>query len=223
MVCHFLSRERVSEAPFGCKEAFQTDSCLNGSRLRSLKELRRDCVGNYKGGNGDRCYDVHGHTRQADVNCRSQRASSRTTAFVLLSTSFCLLCRDLQAAATSDRANAGLFLSLAARCPGKPALHLTLEQGLPVLYASRDEDDATPAASLVQLAFQAMASAWPMICRQRGAGIELSLRAAAEQFEQILGKCEALSKHARSIERSASSLLREAKAIEAARRHGQGH
>ena len=122
--------------------------------------------------------------------------------------------RDLQAAASKTRANAGLFISLAKHCTGKPSLQLTMEHGMPVCYASRDEDDALPAASLVQLAFQAMATAWPLICRQRGEGVELTVRAAAEQLEKQLGECEILSKHIGCITRSATSLLREAKALE---------
>jgi hypothetical protein len=122
--------------------------------------------------------------------------------------------RDLQAAAHNNRANAGLFISLAKHYPGKPSLQLTVEHGLPVCWASRNEDDPLPAASLVQLAFQAMATAWPLICRQRGEGVELTVRAAAEQLEDQLSKCTSLSKHIESVARSASSLLREAKALE---------
>ena len=122
--------------------------------------------------------------------------------------------RDIQTAANNNRANAGLFISLAKHYTGKPSLQLTVEHGMPILYASRDEDDALPAASLVQLAFQAMATAWPLICRQRGEGVELTVRAAADQFEEQLSRCTSLSKHIGSITRSATSMLREAKALE---------
>lgn len=122
--------------------------------------------------------------------------------------------RDLQAAARNNRANAGLFISLAKHYPGKPSLQLTMEHGLPVCWASRNEDDPLPAACLVQLAFQAMASAWPLISRKRGEGIELTILAAAEQFEDQLSKCSSISKHIESITRAATTLLREAKSLE---------
>jgi hypothetical protein len=122
--------------------------------------------------------------------------------------------RDLQAAARNNRANAGLFISLARHYPGKPSLQLTMEHGLPVCWASRNDDDPLPAASLVQLAFQAMATAWPLICRQRGEGVELTVKAASEQLEEQLARCTGLSKHIDSIARSATSLLREAKSLE---------
>ena len=122
--------------------------------------------------------------------------------------------RDLQAAAHNNRANAGLFISLAKHYTGKPSLQLTMEHGMPCCYASRDEDDSLPAACLVQLAFQAMATAWPLICRQRGEGVELTVRAASEQLEEQLSKCAILSKHVANITRLAATMMREAKALE---------
>lgn len=125
--------------------------------------------------------------------------------------------RDLRAATQSNHANAGLFLSLGARYPGKPPLQLTIEHGVPVCYASRADDDALPVPCMIEMAFRAMAEAWPLICRQRGEGVQLTVQAAAEQFEEQLGQCEALSKHIAKITKAAKSLLVDAKSLEKVR------
>ena len=122
--------------------------------------------------------------------------------------------RDLQAATQSKRANAGLFLSLGARYPGKAPLQLTIEHGMPVCYASRAADDALPAPCLVEFAFRALAEAWPLICRQRGEGVQLTIQAAAEQFEEQLNHCEALSKQIAKISKTAKSLAVDVKHLE---------
>ena len=122
--------------------------------------------------------------------------------------------RDLQAATQSKRANAGLFLSLGARYPGKPPLQLTIEHGMPVCYASRTAEGALPASCMIEMAFRAMAEAWPLICRQRGEGVQLTIQAAAEQFEEQLNHCEALSKQICKISKTAKSLAVDAKNLE---------
>jgi hypothetical protein len=114
--------------------------------------------------------------------------------------------KNMRAARLSNRANAGLFLSLSARYPGKPSLQITIENNMPVVYASRSEDDAIPVACMVEVAFRAMAEVWPHICRQRGEGVQLSVQAAAEQFEEQISQCESLSKHISKISDVAKTL-----------------
>ena len=120
---------------------------------------------------------------------------------------------NLLAAVQSGRANAGLFVSLIARYGGVPPLHLTVTHGVPVCYVSRSESDVLPAQCMVELGFRALASAWPLICRQRGEGVQLTVQAAAEQFEEQLKRCEGLSKHIKDIESMAEKLRRNAQAL----------
>ena len=62
---------------------------------------------------------------------------------------------------------------------------------VPVCYASR--------ATMIEMAFRAMTEAWPLISRQRGEGVQLTVQSAAEQFEEQLSHCDALSKHISKI------------------------
>jgi len=122
--------------------------------------------------------------------------------------------RDLLAGVESTRVNAGLFLSLGCRYAGKPPLQLVIEHGIPVCYASRAEDDALPVSCMIELAVRALAEAWPLICRQRGEGVQMTVAAAAEQFEELMQSCQNFSKHIAKIVKAAKSQLAEAKHLE---------
>ena len=123
--------------------------------------------------------------------------------------------RDLNVAVQTGRANAGLFISLAARCPGIPPLHLTILHGVPVCYLSRDgEDDVLPASCAVELAFRALSESWPLICRQRGEGVQLTISAVADFLDEQLKDIERLSKHIAGVSRAATSLKREVQSLE---------
>jgi len=122
--------------------------------------------------------------------------------------------RDLLAGVESNRANAGLFLSLGCRYAGKPPLQLVIEHGIPVCYASRAVDDALPVKCMIELAVRSLAEAWPLICRQRGEGVQMTVAAAAEQFEELLQNCENFSKHILKISKAAKTQLAEANHLE---------
>jgi hypothetical protein len=121
---------------------------------------------------------------------------------------------DMASAIASNRANAGMFFSLSARFPGTRPLHICIMHGVPVCVASRSADDPMPATSLIELAFHAMAEVWPMICRQRGSGVEGTILAAAEHYDRQLQDMDKLSKRIISISRLSVSLAREAKGLE---------
>ena len=121
--------------------------------------------------------------------------------------------KDLNVAVQSDRVNAGLFISLNARYPGIPALHLETKFGVPVCYVSRTEDDPLPTDCLVEMGFRALAEAWPLICRQRGTGVQLSVNAAALVLDEQLKACEKLSTNITNLGRLSMSLKREAEAL----------
>lgn len=122
--------------------------------------------------------------------------------------------RDLLAGVESTRVNAGLFLSLGCRYAGKPPLQLVIEHGIPVCYASRAEDDALPVSCMIELAVRSLAEAWPLICRQRGEGVQMTVAAAAEQFEELMHSCLNFSKHIAKIVKAAKTQLVEAKHLE---------
>jgi hypothetical protein len=121
--------------------------------------------------------------------------------------------RDVQTAVQTDRANAGLFLSLSSRVAGMRPLQFALVAGVPVLYASRAAEDALPAAGLVELAFHALAQAWPLLSRRSGEGVERTVLAVAEHFENQLLRCEELSKHVAALTRQGTQILRVANAV----------
>ena len=121
--------------------------------------------------------------------------------------------RDLLAGVESTRVNAGLFLSLGCRYAGKPPLQLVIEHGIPVCYASREEDDALPVSCMIELAVRSLAEAWPLICRQRGEGVQLTVAAASEQFEKLMQDCQNFSKHIAKITKAAKTQLVEAQQL----------
>ena len=50
-----------------------------------------------------------------------------------------------------------------------------------------------------------------MICRQRGEGVQMTVAAAAEQFEELMHNCQNFSKHIAKIVKAAKTQLAEAK------------
>ena len=66
----------------------------------------------------------------------------------------------------------------------------------------------------VFLAVPSLAEAWPLICRQRGEGVQMTVAAAAEQFEELMHNCQNFSKHIAKIVKAAKTQLAEAKHLE---------
>lgn len=121
---------------------------------------------------------------------------------------------DVSAAIRQDTINAAVFISLRARIPNTRQINLSWYKGIPVLQASRSSDDALPAAVLVELAFSALAAAWPMINRtERGEDKDIVLDAVVKQYENQMLELEKLSKRIESIDRTGISLRREAVAL----------
>lgn len=121
---------------------------------------------------------------------------------------------DVSAAIRQDTINAAVLISLRARIPNTRQINLSWYKGIPVLQASRSSDDALPAAVLVELAFSALAAAWPMINRtDRGEDKDAVLDAVVKQYENQMLELEKLSKRIESIDRTGISLRREAVAL----------
>lgn len=122
---------------------------------------------------------------------------------------------DVTAALRQDTINAAVFISLRARIPNSRQIDLSWYKGIPVLQASRSSDDSLPAAVLVELAFSALASAWPMINRaaDREENKDVVLEAVVKHFESQMMELEKLSKKIESIDRAGIALRRDAVAL----------
>ena len=121
--------------------------------------------------------------------------------------------KDLSTAVACDRANAGMLISLNARCPNTRPLHISLYQGVPVCIVSRAADDALSAAAMVELGFLAMAQAWPLICRQRGSNSEQTILAAGQHLDAQLQDFEKVVKKIMSMAGCATRMAREAESM----------
>jgi hypothetical protein len=118
---------------------------------------------------------------------------------------------DVSAGARQGQINCAVLISLAARIPNTRPLHLSFENGVPVLRASRNAEDTLPARSLVELALSTLATVWPLIQRQRGDHSEEHLVCSiTELLEAQLGEVAKLSKQADELERQGRSLQRAA-------------
>jgi len=84
----------------------------------------------------------------------------------------------------------------------------------PTVPSLRAEDDALPVSCMIELAVRSLAEAWPLICRQRGEGVQMTVAAAAEQFEELMHNCQNFSKHIVKIVKAAKTQLAEAKHLE---------
>jgi hypothetical protein len=120
---------------------------------------------------------------------------------------------DLSTAVSSGRANAGMFFSLAACYPNTQPIHLCMMCGVPVCIASRAENDAIPARSLVELSFRAFAEIFPLLCKQRGEGAEATMQAAVEHIQSIYHDLAKFSKHITTLNRLGNSILKEANGV----------
>jgi len=107
-----------------------------------------------------------------------------------------------------------LQVHLTSRKALKPPLQLVIEHGIPVCYASLEEDDPLPVSCMIELAVRSLAEAWSLICRQRGEGVQMTVSAAAEQFEELMQNCQNFSKHIAKIVKAAKTQLAEAKHLE---------
>ena len=74
---------------------------------------------------------------------------------------------DVDTSVRAGRVNAALFLSLVHRIGGRPKIDLEIIHGVPVMWASRAANDELSALALVEMAFCAFASHWPLM---HGAG-----------------------------------------------------
>lgn len=75
---------------------------------------------------------------------------------------------DVSACAANGSRNAAMLISLSKRIDGCNIIDVKIsEYGLPILRASRDEDDAISADALIKLAFQTFLQIWPFIATQR--------------------------------------------------------
>ena len=118
--------------------------------------------------------------------------------------------RDVNSELRNSRINGAIFISLTARVPGTRQLDLRLEQGTPILWASRSADDELPAKSLIEFAFLAFAQNWPVLCHQRGEDVESTVEAVAALLDSQLAEFESFRKRIESIENLALQLQRQA-------------
>ena len=119
---------------------------------------------------------------------------------------------DLSAAIACNRANAGMLISLNARCPNTSPLDISLFHGVPVCIVSRAANDDLSPASMVEMAFMA-AQAWPLICRQKGGGDEQTIAAAGQHLDVQLQDLEKFMKRIMSIAGLATRMAREAEGL----------
>jgi hypothetical protein len=121
----------------------------------------------------------------------------------------------VQEAVQVGRINAAMFISLQARVPGRDRFELRIEQGIPVLWISRDKGDSDSAASLVEYAFRSMANCWPMLCRDVHRDTEETvLQAVAEHFSTELANLEVLSRQILKLKKDSEACLRDATALQ---------
>ena len=117
--------------------------------------------------------------------------------------------RDLDVAVRAGRANAAVYFSLLDRVGGKAVLDLEIVHGVPVLWASRGAADELSAGSLVQLAFNAFATAWPLMCG-RDAGSDATLQSVASLLAAQMDEYAKLEPRIAFLERTGDQMRREA-------------
>jgi hypothetical protein len=84
---------------------------------------------------------------------------------------------------------------------------------VPVLIVSRREEDDVPAATLISLAFNSFAQAWPLLCKQKGEDAGTTIQAASDYLETIYGECSRLTKSFNNLSRIGHSTLKEAAGV----------
>ena len=117
---------------------------------------------------------------------------------------------DLRTAIACNRANAGMLISLNARCPNTRPLDISIFHGAPVCIVSRAANDDLSATSMVEMGFLALAQAWPLICRQKSGGDEQTVVAAAQHLDSQLQELEKFMKKIMAISGQATRLARTA-------------
>ena len=113
---------------------------------------------------------------------------------------------DVDFGIKNGKINGALLISLRARIPNTRHIQLEVSNGIPIIKASREFEDSLPAVSLVQLALNTMANAWPLLLTKRGEEADDALVAAAAFIDDSILKSTQLSKTINDIEKTARNL-----------------
>jgi hypothetical protein len=121
--------------------------------------------------------------------------------------------RDVDAGVRTGARNGAIYLSLCGPIAGRARIDVEKVHGVPVLWASRADDDALSARSLVELAFHAFASMWPLLHRAEDAAHRELLPELRASLQRQLEHAHALEPSIRFLEATSEQTRREAEAL----------
>ncbi len=127
------------------------------------------------------------------------------------------LYRDIDRRLKAGQINCAIFFSLTATVANKQKLDVSMYQGIPVIFASREASDAIPAVTLVELAFRQMHQVLPLVLSETDTDdpdpkADLVSR-VSERFVAYLHDLEASASVITNLEAGANSLIQQARVL----------